>query len=124
MGPELRVDGVGHLLGERAVGLAREAAVEVAPGESLERAHPLPGPERGDIQDGQRDEGARERPRVELNADGNYIYAPKKFVAAVGVRDLIVVETEDAIFVCPRARAQDVKLIVQRLQAEGSSGLL
>jgi len=54
----------------------------------------------------------------------NMVFAERRTVALVGVDDLIVVETEDAIFVCPRARAQDVKLIVQRLQAEGSSGLL
>jgi Mannose-6-phosphate isomerase len=36
----------------------------------------------------------------------------------------VVVETADAVFVCPRERAQDVKLIVQRLQSEGAAELL
>jgi len=61
-----------------------------------------------------------------LTADsrGNLVYADGRTVALVGVSDLVVVETEDAVFVCPRERAQDVKLIVQRLQAEGANELL
>jgi mannose-1-phosphate guanylyltransferase len=55
---------------------------------------------------------------------GNLVYADGRTVALVGVNDLVVVETADAVFVCPRARAQDVKLIVQRLQKEGRSELL
>ena len=31
-----------------------------------------------------------------LDASGNYVHAPGKFVAAVGVRDLVIVETDDA----------------------------
>jgi mannose-1-phosphate guanylyltransferase len=45
-------------------------------------------------------------------------------VALVGVEDLVVVETADAVFVCPRERAQDVRQIVRQLQAEGDSELL
>jgi mannose-1-phosphate guanylyltransferase len=55
---------------------------------------------------------------------GNLVYADGRTVALVGVSDLVVVETEDAVFVCPRERAQDVKLIVQQLQREGASELL
>jgi mannose-1-phosphate guanylyltransferase len=55
---------------------------------------------------------------------GNLVYADGRTVALVGVNDLVVVETEDAVFVCPRARSQDVKLIVQRLQRDGRSELL
>jgi mannose-1-phosphate guanylyltransferase len=50
-----------------------------------------------------------------INAAGNYIYAPKKFIAAVGVQNLIVVETEDAILVTTREHAQDVGKIVKYL---------
>lgn len=49
------------------------------------------------------------------NATGNYIYAPKKFVAAVGVHNLVVVETEDAILVTTREHSQDVGKIVKYL---------
>ena len=50
-----------------------------------------------------------------VNATGNYIYAPEKFVATVGVHNLVVVETEDAILVTTREHSQDVGKIVKYL---------
>jgi mannose-1-phosphate guanylyltransferase len=50
-----------------------------------------------------------------LNASGNYIHAPGKFVAAVGVNDLVIVETDDALLVTTRKQAQDVGKIVKYL---------
>ena len=52
-----------------------------------------------------------------IDASGNYFWSPKKFVAAVGVHDLVVVETDDALLVCPRDRAQDVGKIVKWLES-------
>ena len=46
---------------------------------------------------------------------GNYIHAPGKFVAAIGVNDLVVVETKDALLVTTRDRAQDVGQVVKHL---------
>jgi mannose-1-phosphate guanylyltransferase len=53
-----------------------------------------------------------------LNAAGNYIHAPNKFVAVVGVNDLVVVETDDALLITTRAQAQDVGKIVKYLDEE------
>jgi mannose-1-phosphate guanylyltransferase len=50
-----------------------------------------------------------------LNARGNYIHAPGKFVAAVGVSDLVVVETPDALLITTRHQAQDVGKVVKYL---------
>lgn len=50
-----------------------------------------------------------------LNAHGNYVHAPGKFVAAVGVRDLVVVETDDALLITTRQQAQDVGKVVKYL---------
>jgi mannose-1-phosphate guanylyltransferase len=50
-----------------------------------------------------------------LNARGNYIHAPGKFVAAVGVDDIVVVETDDALLITTRDRAQDVGTVVKYL---------
>jgi mannose-1-phosphate guanylyltransferase len=50
-----------------------------------------------------------------LNAEGNYIYSPKKFVAAVGVKDVVVVETKDALLVTTRQHSQDVGKVVKQL---------
>ncbi len=52
------------------------------------------------------------------------VFAEGRLVAGTGLRDLIIVETHDAVLVCPRERAQDVKQIVDRLQAEGRQDLL
>ena len=53
-----------------------------------------------------------------LDAAGNFLWSPKKFVAAIGVRDLVVVETADALLICPRDRAQDVGHIVKWLEEQ------
>ena len=50
-----------------------------------------------------------------LNARGNYIHAPGKFIAAVGVTDLVVVETPDALLITTRQQAQDVGKVVKYL---------
>ncbi len=51
-------------------------------------------------------------------SDGCYVRAPAgKLVAIVGLRDVVVVDTEDALLVVPRERAQDVKAIVEQLRA-------
>jgi mannose-1-phosphate guanylyltransferase len=54
-----------------------------------------------------------------LETTGSLIYSPKRLVATVGVEDLIVVETDDVILVCPRNRAEDVKALVDKLEKEG-----
>ena len=59
-----------------------------------------------------------------LDAEGNFLWSPSKFVAAIGVRDLVVVETPDALLICPRDRAQDVAKIVKRLEEEHRKKLL
>jgi mannose-1-phosphate guanylyltransferase len=50
-----------------------------------------------------------------LQAQGNYIHAPGKFVAALGVNNLVVVETEDALLITTREQAQDVGKVVKYL---------
>jgi mannose-1-phosphate guanylyltransferase len=59
-----------------------------------------------------------------LDAVGNFLWSPSKFVAAIGVRDLVVVDTPDALLICPRERAQDVGKIVKKLEDEGRKDLL
>src|SRR5712664_3875426 len=59
-----------------------------------------------------------------LDAEGNFLWSPSKFVAAIGVRDLVVVETPDALLICPRNRAQDVGKIVKWLEGQKLRKLL
>lgn len=51
----------------------------------------------------------------------SYIRAESRMVAAIGLDNLIIVETADAVLVADKNRAQDVKKIVDRLNAEGRS---
>jgi mannose-1-phosphate guanylyltransferase len=52
------------------------------------------------------------------------IHSPRKFVVAVGVEDLVIVETEDALLVCTRERAQQVGKAVEELVRRGERSLL
>lgn len=52
------------------------------------------------------------------------VYGTNKMIAAVGVSDLIVVQTEDAVLVCPKDRAQDVKAVVETLKEQGKEKYL
>lgn len=62
---------------------------------------------------------------VLCDAAGNVVVAPAgKVVALVGVRDLVVVDTPDALLVVPRDRAQDVKKAVDALAAAKRDGAL
>ncbi|MDZ7292689.1 MAG: sugar phosphate nucleotidyltransferase [candidate division KSB1 bacterium] len=53
---------------------------------------------------------------VLLESSGCLIDVPGKIVAALGIRDLMVVETEDALLLCPRNRAQEVKELVELIK--------
>ncbi len=53
-----------------------------------------------------------------LNAGGNYVHSPGKFVAVVGVNDLVVVDTPDALLITTRQQAQDVGKIVKHLDGK------
>jgi mannose-1-phosphate guanylyltransferase len=55
---------------------------------------------------------------VAIGSRGNYIHAPGKFVAVVGVEGLVVVDTGDALLVTTLARAQDVGKVVKHLDSK------
>jgi mannose-1-phosphate guanylyltransferase len=63
-------------------------------------------------------------PLFSIDARGNYFWSPKKFVAAIGVRDMVLVEADDAILLCPRERSQDVGKIVKWLEERNLKRLL
>ena len=68
-----------------------------------------------------RDEGgnATRGPVLAVDARGCIVHAEERFTAVVGVEDLIVVTTPDAVLVLPRARAEDVKALVAEIQRQG-----
>jgi mannose-1-phosphate guanylyltransferase len=54
------------------------------------------------------------------DAENCYVQSPERIVGLVGVRDLIVVDTPDAVLVAHRDRVQDVKQITAQLKASGN----
>lgn len=59
-----------------------------------------------------------------LNSERNMIVAKNKFVVTVGVHDLVIVETDDALLVCAREHSQEVGKAVQALEKAGQQALL
>lgn len=55
---------------------------------------------------------------------GNYVDAEGKLIALLGVKDLIIVDTPDALLVADRSRAQEVGELVRRLEKTGRTDLL
>ena len=53
------------------------------------------------------------------DTSNSYIHADSRLVAALGIHDLVIVETADAVLVAPRGKVQDVKKIVARIKAAG-----
>ncbi|HVA63826.1 MAG TPA: mannose-1-phosphate guanylyltransferase [Terriglobales bacterium] len=67
---------------------------------------------------------AQAGPVVELDSANNFVQVEGKTVAIVGISDLVVVETPDALLIVPRAKSQKVGKLVQKLEAEGRTRLL
>jgi mannose-1-phosphate guanylyltransferase len=61
---------------------------------------------------------------LSIDAHGNYVYSPEKFVALLGVRDLIVVDTGDALLITSRSHSQDVGKVVKQLVSDGKTDLV
>jgi len=61
---------------------------------------------------------------VVIGSKGNYVYSPDKVIALVGVEDLVVVETNDALLITTRRHSQDVGKVVKELQARGDEKLI
>ncbi len=61
---------------------------------------------------------------IAVGARGCIVSAPDRLVALCGVDDLVVVDTSDALLVCHKGRAQDVRLVVRELERRGLTRLL
>jgi len=53
---------------------------------------------------------------VLIDTTGSLVFGDRRLVAAIGLRDMIIVDTEDALLVVPRSRAQDVRKVVDALK--------
>jgi len=50
-----------------------------------------------------------------INSDNNVIWAGDKRIVLIGVNDLVVVDGDDSILVCPRALSQEVGSVAKKL---------
>ncbi|WP_434742965.1 mannose-1-phosphate guanylyltransferase [Micromonospora sp. SH-82] len=70
--------------------------------------------------------GAEGKPGVLIKDSTGLVLVPQsgRLVSVLGLHDVIVVDTADAVLVCPRDRAQDVKALVDELKARGEENLV
>lgn len=58
--------------------------------------------------------------RLNIDTAGSIIYGQDgKLIATVGVDDLVIIDTPDALLVCPKSRAQEVKKVIEELKERG-----
>ncbi len=61
---------------------------------------------------------------LDIETQRTLVFGKKRLVAVLGIKDLIIVDTEDALLVCSREYEQEVKRIVEKLQESQHSHLL
>jgi mannose-1-phosphate guanylyltransferase len=59
-------------------------------------------------------------PHVNIDSRDSVLYTSEgKLIALVGVEDLVVVDSPDALLVCARERIEEVKQVVEQLKKQG-----
>lgn len=61
---------------------------------------------------------------VSVDSQDSIIWADKRVVAALGLKDMVVVDTHDATLICPKDRCQDVRQVVEVLKSKGAEEAL
>ncbi len=59
-----------------------------------------------------------------LESTGNYVYSPDRFVATVGLENMVIINTEDVTMVVERSKAEEVKKLVGALEKKGMTKYL
>jgi mannose-1-phosphate guanylyltransferase len=66
------------------------------------------------------DNNVRPESSIVFDSQGSYFStSPAKLIAAIGVSDLVVIDTDDALLICPRHRTQEVRRIVDEARRRG-----
>jgi len=60
-------------------------------------------------------------PHTEIDTHHSFVFGGKRLVATIGVQDIVIVDSEDALLVCAKTREQEVRDIVERLKTNGDS---
>lgn len=66
----------------------------------------------------------RHAQHVGVDTSNTLVYGHDRLVATIGLHDMIVIDTSDAVLICPKDRAQDVKKIVDDLKQQGKTQYL
>ena len=53
---------------------------------------------------------------ITIHSKNNIIQGGKKLIAAVGLQDLIIVDTDDATLICEKGSAADIKMVLENLK--------
>ena len=61
---------------------------------------------------------------VDIDTKSCFVYSPDRLVATIGVENLVIINTKDAILICPKDRSQDVKKVVAKLKERGQTKFL
>jgi mannose-1-phosphate guanylyltransferase len=61
---------------------------------------------------------------VDIDTKNCFVYSPDRLVATIGLEDLVIINTKDAILICPKDRSQDVKKVVTKLKERGQTKFL
>jgi mannose-1-phosphate guanylyltransferase len=60
-------------------------------------------------------------PHLGIDTHDTLAFGGKRLIATIGVKGMVIVDTEDALLVCPKEREQEVREIVNRLSKDGHS---
>jgi len=111
---------------EKAYGIIRGISIDYGVMEKAEKVYVIPGDfgwsDIGSWDEVYRLSGKDERGNcvtgkiIQKDTNNSYIYSPEKVVATIGVDDLIIVNTADALLICRRGKSQDVKEISDYLK--------
>ena len=58
-------------------------------------------------------------PTLQIDTRDSLVFGNHRLIATIGIKDMVIVDTEDALIICPKEREQDVREIVKRLTSAG-----
>ena len=70
-----------------------------------------------DVLDHDDDANAVVGQHVSIDTRNSLIFSPDRIIATIGVEDLVVVDTDEVVLICPRSRAQEVKQLAAMMHA-------
>ena len=54
-----------------------------------------------------------------IDTDNTLVFGDTRLIATIGIKDMVIVDTPDALLICPKDREQEVRELVRKLEKEG-----